>query len=131
MRQRLTLMLRSLCVFLLGATLLFAQNPYSPDNPEPGSVEAIAKFVTETRFSNPWVAYVPESKTVISPSKFLKHIVGAPGELSNVETIHGYFHELARTSPRVRVETIGRSDEGRDILLAIVSDEKAIQELDR
>ncbi|HUU38448.1 MAG TPA: M14 family zinc carboxypeptidase, partial [Candidatus Desulfaltia sp.] len=46
-------------------------------------------------------------------------------------TIHGYFHELARTSPRVRVETIGRSDEGRDILLAIVSDEKAIQELDR
>jgi hypothetical protein len=131
MKRTLTAILCFLGGWMLSASLPAVQNPYAPDKPEPGSVEAIAKFVTETRFSNPWVAYVPESKTVTSPSKYLKHIVGAPGELSSVATIHGYFRELARTSARVRVETIGRSDEGRDILLAIVSDEEAIQELDR
>jgi len=131
MRRTLNAISWSLAGWLLSASLLAAQNPYAPDKPEPGSVEAIAKFVTETRFSNSWVAYVPESKTVISPSQYLRHIVGAPGELSSVATIHGYFRELARTSPRVRVETIGRTDEGRDILLVIVSDEESIQGLDR
>ena len=131
-------MKKTLCAIVLylggiltSAISLGAQNPYSPDTPEPGSVESIAMFVTDARFSNPWVAYVPESKTVISPSAYLKHIVGAAGELSSVAQIYGYFRELARTSPRVEVEIIGRTDEGRDILLVIVSHEEAIQNLDR
>ena len=111
--------------------VLSSQNPYAPDKPEPGSVEAIANFVTDARFTNPWVAYVPGSRTVVSPSEYLKHIVGAPGELSKVATIHGYFRELARTSPRVKVEIIGRSDEGRDILLVIVSDDASIRDLEK
>ena len=116
--------------FLAALPLLAqAQSPYSPDEPEAGSVEAIAKAVTDPRFTNPWVAYVPGSETVTSPSKYLKHIAGAPGELSSVASIQGYFRELARTSPRVMVETIGKSDEGRDILLAIVSDEASIRGL--
>ncbi|MBN2409007.1 MAG: peptidase [Candidatus Aminicenantes bacterium] len=131
MRNRRPVMARTALTCLWMALALAAQNPYAPDKPEPGSVEAIAKFVTEARFSNPWVSYVPDSKTVVSPSKYLKRIVGAAGELSSVSEIYGYFRELARTSPRVQVETIGRSDEGRDILLIIVSDEAAIQALDR
>jgi hypothetical protein len=118
------------CFCLFAGLALLAQNdPYSPDKPEPGSVEAIAKAVTDPRFTNPWVAYVPDSATATSPSEYLKHIVGAPGELSSVASIQGYFRELARTSPRVMVETIGRSDEGRDILMVIVSDEASIQGL--
>ncbi len=46
-----------------------AENPYAPDTPEPGSVEAIAHFTTEPRFLSPWVAYVPASATVPSPTK--------------------------------------------------------------
>ncbi|MGB7297518.1 MAG: M14 family zinc carboxypeptidase [Candidatus Aminicenantales bacterium] len=131
MRRSLILIVGSLTICLLGAHWLVAQNPYSPDSPEAGSVEAIANSVTETRFSNPWVSYVPDSKTVVSPSRYLKHIVGAPGELSSVADIYGYFRELGRTSPRVRVETIGRSDEGRDILLVIVGEKPAIQSLEQ
>jgi hypothetical protein len=131
MKRMLAALALSFGVCLLSTVLFAVQNPYAPDTPEAGSVEAIAKFVTETRFSNPWVSYVPESKTVISPTRYLKHLVGAPGELSTVAAIHGYFRELARTSPRVRLEAIGRTDEGRDILLVIVSDEEAIQGLDR
>ena len=108
-----------------------AENPYAPDTPEPGSVEAIAKFTTEPRFGNPWVAYVPASDTVVSPSKYLGRIVGAAGELSSTSQIYGYFRKLAETSPRVLVETIGRSEEGRDILLVAVSDEDGIRDLAR
>ncbi len=127
-RRRCPLILTICCLVPLS---LSAVDRYAPDKPEPGSVEAIAKFVTETRFSNPWVSYVPDSKRVVSPSKYLGHVVGAAGELTDVARIQGYYRELARTSPRVRVETIGRSDEGRDIILVAVSDEASIRDLPR
>jgi hypothetical protein len=107
------------------------RNSYAPDKPEPGSVEAIAKFTTEARFGSPWVAYVPASDTVPSPTTFLGHIVGAEGELSSTAKIYGYFRALAAATPRVRVQVIGRTEEGRDILLVAVSDEEGIRDLDR
>ena len=68
-----------------------AKNPYAPDIAEPGSVEAIAKFTTEPRFGNPWVAYLPDSATVPSPAEYLGHAVGAAGELTSTSKIYGYF----------------------------------------
>ena len=106
-------------------------NPYAPDTPEAGSVEAIAKLTTEARFGSPWVAYVPASGTVPSPTRYLGHIVGAEGELSSTAKIYGYFRELDRASERVRVDVIGRSEEGRDILLAAIADEDGIRDLAR
>ena len=40
------------------------------DRPEAGSAEAIARFTTEARFLSPWVASVPASDTVPSPTKY-------------------------------------------------------------
>ncbi|MBE3098407.1 MAG: hypothetical protein IMZ44_14940, partial [Planctomycetes bacterium] len=114
---------------LLAQTPPPGQNPFAPDTPEPGSVEAIAKYTTEPRFGNQWVAYLPDSATVPSPTKFLGHVVGAPGELSSTTKIYGYFRALSGATPRVRVEVIGRSDEGRDILLVAVADEEGIRNL--
>ena len=107
------------------------KNPYAPDTPEKGSVEAIAKLTTEARFGSPWVAYVPASSTVLSPTQYLGHVVGAEGELSSTAKIYGYFRKLAETSPRVRVQVIGRSEEGRDVLLAVIADEAGIRDLDK
>ena len=103
----------------------------SPDVAEAGSVESIAKFTTEPRFSSAWVAYVPASATVPSPTKFLGHLVGAPGELSHTSQIYGYFRALAEATPRVKVSVIGKSEEGREILLVAIADEEGIQSLDR
>jgi hypothetical protein len=101
------------------------------DKPEPGSVEAIAKATTEPRFLSPWVSYVPDSPDVPSPTDYLGHIVGAPGELTGTAKIYGYYRALAAASPRVRVDTIGRSEEGREILLVSIADEQNITERDR
>jgi len=103
----------------------------NPDTPEPGSIEAIAAATTEERFSSPWVSYVPESATVPSPTDYLGHIVGAPGELSDTKQIYGYLRTLAEASPRVRVETIGTTEEGRDLIVAIVADEPGMDQIDR
>ena len=103
----------------------------NPDIPEPGSIEAIAAATTEERFSSSWVNYVPESATVPSPTDYLGHIVGAPGELSDTKQIYGYLRALAEASPRVRVETIGTTEEGRDIIVAIVADEPGMDQIDR
>jgi hypothetical protein len=94
-------------------------------------VEAIARFTTDPRFVSPWVAYVPASASVPSPTRHFGHVAGAAGELSHAGRIQGYFRELARVSPRVRVETIGRSDEGREILMAAIADEAGIRDLER
>jgi len=125
------LFLLFLCAAFIVSAAAQDKNPYAPDTPEKGSAEAIAKLTTEARFGSPWVAYVPASDTVPSPTKYLGHVVGAEGELSDTAKIYGYFRKLAEASPRVRVQTIGRSEEGRDILLAVVADEEGIRSLDK
>src|SRR6266404_5892779 len=103
----------------------------APDAPEPGSVEEIARATTEARFLSPWVAYLPASASVVSPRTFLHRIPGAAGELVNSSTAYGYCRALAGSSPRVRLFTIGRSEEGRDIVMLAIADEQGIQELER
>lgn len=103
----------------------------APDMPEPGSVEAIAAATTEPRFLSPWVSYVPHRPDVPSPTTALGHIAGAPGELTNTTKIYAYYRALAAASPRVRVETVGKSEEGREMLLVMVGDEKSLDDLER
>src|SRR5579859_2650699 len=103
----------------------------APDVPEPGSAEAIAAATTDPHFVSPLVSYVPKSDKVPSPEKFLGRIMGAPGELAGTEKAYAYARALAAASARVRVFTIGRSEEGRDILLLAIADENGIRDLDR
>jgi zinc carboxypeptidase len=103
----------------------------APDTAEAGSIEEIAHATTEPRFLSPWVAYLPASSSVISPRAFLHRIPGAPGELVDSAAAYGYCRALAASSPRVRLFTIGRSEEGRDIVLLAIADEQGIRDLER
>ena len=49
------------------------------------------------------MAYVPDS-TVPSPTEYLGHIVGAPGELTRAAEVYGYYRALAAASDRVKVD---------------------------
>ena len=120
---------------LIALTLLVPQlaaaQQTGPDTPEPGSIEEIARATTEPRFLSPWVAYLPASATVVSPRAFLHRIPGAPGELVHSSEAYAYCRALAASSARVRLFTIGRSEEGRDIVLLAIADERGIQDLER
>jgi hypothetical protein len=103
----------------------------APDVPEPESVAAIAAATGDPHFLSPWVSYLPQSSTVPSPRAFLGRIPGAPGELAGTAKTYAYFRALAAASPRVRLFTIGHSEEGREILMLAVADEAGIRDLDR
>jgi hypothetical protein len=105
-------------------------NP-APDQAEAGSIEAIAGYTSEPRFLSPWVAYLPASTTVPSPTNYLGHVVGAAGELTRSAKIVEYVRKVADSSPRVHVETLGVSEEGRDIVLVAIADEAGISNLDQ
>jgi Zinc carboxypeptidase len=128
-------MVRVLVLWLVTLEILIsrgmAQTGESPEDAQPGSVEAIAAATTDQRFLSPWVSNLPGSKTVPSPLTFLGRIAGAPGELAGTERAYGYCRALAAASPRVRVFTLGHSEEGREILMLAIADEAGIEDLDR
>ena len=113
------------------AVFLLAASPFSlaSDKPEPGSSKRIAELTTDPRYLSPWVSYVPDSESVPSPKKFLGRIIGEPGELTRLSQVYGYFRELARSSARLHVEVIGKTEEGREIILVAIADERGIRSL--
>jgi zinc carboxypeptidase len=105
--------------------------PWLPDRPEPGSVEKIREYTTAPEYLPESVSYVPDSDTVPSPTEVLGHLVGAPDELSRVADVHGYFRRLDEASDRVQIQVIGASEEGREMLLALISEPENLADLDR
>jgi hypothetical protein len=108
-----------------------AAGSWAPDRPEPGSVEKIKEYTTAPEYLPESVAYVPESETVPSPTKALGHLAGAPDELSRVKDVHDYFRRLAGATDRVQVKVIGTSEEGREMIVALISDPENLAALDR
>lgn len=120
-----------LIVALLTGALVAAQTTTAPDVPQSGSAEAIAAATGNPHYMSPWVSYLPQSSMVPSPLTFYGRIAGAPGELVDSAKAYAYCRALAEASPRVKVFTIGRSEEGREILMLAIADEAGIRDLDR
>ena len=87
---------------------------------------AIRKYTTEPEFNSPLTDYLPASKTVPTPAKVLGDVSGAPNILPYAEDVYKYFRELAAASPRVRVVTIGHTEEGREMIAVAVADESLL-----
>ncbi len=62
------------------------------------------------------------SAQVPSPQSVLGFPVGADSQLADWGQIAGYFTRLAAASPRVRVDTLGPTTQGRPYLLVTISD---------
>ena len=84
--------------------------------------EHIKKYTTAPALNSPLTDYLPASSTVPSPAKVLGDVAGAPDVLPYAEDVYRYFRLLAAASPRVRVFTIGHSEEGREMIAVAVAD---------
>ncbi len=96
------------------------------DRSQPIDAEATAriqKYTTAPELNSPLTDYLPASKTVPSPSAVLGDVAGAPGILPYTAEVNRYFRLLAAASPRVRVISIGMSEEGRERIAVAVSSE--------
>jgi len=124
-------MFRAALLWLFTLSFVITATAQNPDIPEPGTSEAIASATTDPHFVSPLVSYVPQSNKIPSPENFFGRIMGARGELAGTERTYAYGRALAAASPRVRVFTIGKSEEGRDIIVIAIADEKGIRDLDQ
>ncbi len=116
--------MRLALTFLLLATTASAQidQPYTDE---------IRRHTTEPRFMTELVDHLPASDTVPSPLEFLGYIAGAEGKLTYAEDVYRYMRALEAASPRVKVFSIGQTEEGREFIVVAISSEDTIASLDR
>ena len=76
-------------------------------------------------------AAAASAATIQSPSQFLGFEVGADRKLADYKQIVSYFHALAAASPRVRVESLGKTTLGEDFIMAVVTSEGNMRNLER
>jgi hypothetical protein len=98
----------------------FARDPGQPIDQQ--YTDQIHKYTTDPSFTSPLVDYLPASKTVPTPAKVLGDVSGAPDILPYAEDVYKYFRLLAASTPRVKVFTIGHSEEGREMIAVAVAD---------
>ena len=109
-----------------------AQGKAAP--PQKNDAEYAAKikeYTQDPRVITELVDHLPVSAAVPSPLKFFGRIVGTPDELTYYKDIQRYFEALAKASPRAKLFTIGKSEEGRDMIVMAIADEATIRSLEK
>jgi hypothetical protein len=90
----------------------------------------IHEYTTEPFFLSPLVDYLPASKTVPTPMAVLGDIAGAKNNLPYSKEVYAYMRLLEKSSPRVKVFSIGTTEEGREMLAVAVASDSLIANLD-
>ncbi|MFQ5740065.1 MAG: M14 family zinc carboxypeptidase [Acidobacteriota bacterium] len=120
---------------ILTPPLLAASNSPRPgrDPQQPIDEEYTAKireYTTEPFFSSPLVDYLPASKKVPTPRAVLSDVAGAPGKLPYSTQVYRYMRMLEAASPRVKVYSIGSTEEGREMIAVAVASQALISRID-
>ena len=67
------------------------------------------------------------AQQIQSPSQFLKMNIGADKTLADYSQIKSYFRALDAASPRVELETLGKTTLGDEMIMAVISSEENIR----
>ncbi len=92
--------------------------------------QKIKEYTTEIFFNSPLTDYLPLSKTVPTPKAVLGDVAGAPGKLPYSQEVYRYMRMLEKASPRVKVYSIGTTEEEREMIAVAVSSEANIAKLE-
>jgi hypothetical protein len=118
---------------LILAVSLLAQPRPARDATQPVDEEytkKIREYTTEPFFNSPLTDYLPASKTMPTPKAVLGDVAGAPGILPYSQEVYRYMRMLEAASPRVKVFSIGQTEEGREMIAVAVADERLLAKLD-
>src|SRR5947207_292187 len=120
-------------LLLIAATLAVAQikpgrNPNQPIDEQ--YTQKIREYTTEPFFNSPLTDYLPASPSVPTPKAVLGDVAGAPGKLPYAEEVYQYMRMLEKASPRVKVYSIGTTEEGREMIAVAVASEQLLAKLE-
>ena len=127
--------LRNLCLassLVLIVVPALADDTYARDPNQPidqAYTQKIAQYTTDPSFNTELTDYLPHSDTVPTPMAVLGDVSGAPNYLPHSKEVYAYFRLLAEKSPRVKVFTIGKTEEGRDMIAVAIADESVLADL--
>ncbi len=132
MRRRIGYLRQATSTVITAAALLSSSQLWSQSQPIDSAYTAkIKEHLQDARISTDLVDHLPASATVPTPLDFLGRIVGTPGELTYAKDIQRYFEALDAASDRITVWNMGKTEEGRDMILLAVADEATIRDLER
>lgn len=118
------LCLSFISLFILSSTL-GGQQPVDEEY-----TNKIKEYTSEEFFLTELVNHLPASDTVPTPEKILGDIIGAPNILHYTAEIEDYMIAVADASNRVIAFSLGKTDEGKDMITVAVSDEENLERLD-
>ena len=101
-----------------------------PQSQDEEYARLVKEWTTRPEFLSPLVDHLPKAAGVPSPKDVLGYYPGTPKKLTRVADLNRYYRALAAASKRVKVLSAGTTDEGRECLVAVVSDEETIRNLD-
>jgi len=113
---------------VVNAQLKPGRDPNQPVDEE--YTNKIREYTTETFFNSPLTDYLPASATVPTPMSVLGNVAGSPGKLPYAEEVYRYMRLLEKASPRVKVYSIGTTEEGREMIAVAVASEQLLTRLD-
>jgi hypothetical protein len=132
-RRRWWLSAVGLAVFALAASTPAQQSVTETRDPKQVQDEEFAKLYKEWTgnpiYGSPLVDHLPKVPGIPTPKDVLGYHIGAPEKLTYYADILKYYKALAAATPRVRVETIGKSDEGRELVVVWVSSDANMKSL--
>jgi len=129
MKRFVALALAVAATATLAAQQTFVRDPKIPIDQE--YTAKIKEYTTAPYFSSPLVDYLPASKTVPTPKAVLGDVAGAPGKLPYAEEVYEYMRMLEKAAPqRVKVLSIGRTEEGREMIAVVISSDAVMAKLE-
>jgi hypothetical protein len=125
--------LRSVAAIVPALLILSAGLPAQQRGQQPQDADfarLVREWTTAPEFLSPLVDHLPLAAGVPTPNDVLGYHIGAPRKLTYTRDAYAYYRALAAASSRVKVTAIGRTDEGREILVVFVGSEDGIRNLD-
>ncbi len=90
----------------------------------------IHEYTTETFFLSPLVDYMPAAPGIPTPTAILGDIAGAPTKLPYSKEVYDYMRLLEKATPRVKVFSIGTTEEGREMIAVAIASDSLMARLD-
>jgi hypothetical protein len=106
------------------------RDPAQPQDEE--FARLVKEWTTQPYYISPLVDHLPKVVGVPTPKDVLGYHIGAPAKLTYYADALKYYRALAQALPnRVKVETIGRSDEDRELVVVWISSDENITNLQK
>ncbi len=122
--------LLALCLLLVLAARPDAQHA-PKEQYDPEFAKLVKEWTTKPEFMSPLVDHLPLKPGVPTPKDVLGYYTGAPKKLTYTADQQKYFRALEKALPgRVKTLVVGRSEEGRDIMIVFISSEANLKNLD-